>query len=364
MSTSTTHYALIKPAVNDPTDQDLWGGYLNTDMDTIDSTMWNNSQWNAAEETIASATTCSIGGTTSANIIISGTTTITGFGTIAAGTTRWGRFSGILTLTHNATSLIIPGSANITTAANDRFRAISLGSGNWLVTDYVKASGLPVSTLVQVVVQRITATGTYTPTSGMDYCIVEAVGAGGGSGGCAATAAATCAASVGGSSGAYAKVLYSAADIGASKAVTIGAAGAAGTAGNNNGGTGGTTTFGALISCPGGNGGSGSAANSAIAVIASDGGGAAPTISGGTTILSESGGGSWCSMVLSTTKGVSGAGGSNPLGNGGRDSSAGAGGQAGTGYGSGAGGVCTNNASATAGVAGQIGIVIVTEFIS
>lgn len=39
MSTTTTNYSLIKPAVNDPTDQDLWGGYLNTDLDTIDSTM-------------------------------------------------------------------------------------------------------------------------------------------------------------------------------------------------------------------------------------------------------------------------------------------------------------------------------------
>ena len=39
MSTVTTNYSLIKPGVNDPTDQDLWGGYLNTDLDTIDSTM-------------------------------------------------------------------------------------------------------------------------------------------------------------------------------------------------------------------------------------------------------------------------------------------------------------------------------------
>lgn len=37
MSTLTTNYDLIKPGVNDPTDQDLWGGYLNDDMDIIDS---------------------------------------------------------------------------------------------------------------------------------------------------------------------------------------------------------------------------------------------------------------------------------------------------------------------------------------
>jgi len=39
MSTLTPNYNLIKPGVNDPTDQDLWGGYLNTDMDIIDTTM-------------------------------------------------------------------------------------------------------------------------------------------------------------------------------------------------------------------------------------------------------------------------------------------------------------------------------------
>jgi hypothetical protein len=39
MSTLTPNYSLIKPGVNDPTDQDLWGGYLNTDMDIIDTTM-------------------------------------------------------------------------------------------------------------------------------------------------------------------------------------------------------------------------------------------------------------------------------------------------------------------------------------
>jgi hypothetical protein len=42
MATNTTNYNLIKPAVNDPTDQDLWGGYLNSDLDIIDSVMKTN----------------------------------------------------------------------------------------------------------------------------------------------------------------------------------------------------------------------------------------------------------------------------------------------------------------------------------
>jgi len=80
---------------------------------------------------VASATTTDIGAAASENVRITGTTTITGLGTIAAGIFRRVRFAGILTLTHNATSLILPGAANITTAAGDIAEFISEGSGNW-----------------------------------------------------------------------------------------------------------------------------------------------------------------------------------------------------------------------------------------
>src|SRR5581483_6916646 len=85
---------------------------------------------------IPSAAPTNIGAVNSPFIRITGTTTITSFGTAAAGTYRTGRFAASLTLTHDATSLILPGSANITTAANDRFAALSLGAGNWIVLWY------------------------------------------------------------------------------------------------------------------------------------------------------------------------------------------------------------------------------------
>lgn len=89
-----------------------------------------------AEATIASATTTDLGAQNSVNVSITGTTTITGLGTAPAGLYRQGRFTGALTLTHNATSLILPGAASITTAAGDRFGAYSLGAGNWVVLWY------------------------------------------------------------------------------------------------------------------------------------------------------------------------------------------------------------------------------------
>lgn len=88
------------------------------------------------QTTVASATTTDIGASSTVEVIISGTTTITGFGTVAAGTYREGYFSGALTLTYNATSLILPGAVTITTVAGDSFGAVSLGSGNWKVLWY------------------------------------------------------------------------------------------------------------------------------------------------------------------------------------------------------------------------------------
>jgi hypothetical protein len=94
---------------------------------------------------IASAATTDIGVATSPNVRVTGTTSITSFGTVAAGTRRFLAFAAALTLTHNATSLILPGVANITTAAGDTAVARSLGSGNWVIESFTRAAGLPMS---------------------------------------------------------------------------------------------------------------------------------------------------------------------------------------------------------------------------
>lgn len=40
MATTTTHFALTKPAVNNAIDSDTWGTQINTDMDTIDAQLF------------------------------------------------------------------------------------------------------------------------------------------------------------------------------------------------------------------------------------------------------------------------------------------------------------------------------------
>lgn len=93
---------------------------------------------------IASAATTDLSTASGVFAHITGTTTITAFGTVASGARRVLVFDGALTLTHNATSLILPGAANITTAAGDIAVMVSEGSGNWRCASYQRYSGLPV----------------------------------------------------------------------------------------------------------------------------------------------------------------------------------------------------------------------------
>lgn len=78
--------------------------------------------------------------------LITSTTAITAFAftTDAVGRSAKVRFNTARTLTHNGTSLILPGGANITTAQGDIAGIRSLGSGNFVVDWYTRANGQPV----------------------------------------------------------------------------------------------------------------------------------------------------------------------------------------------------------------------------
>lgn len=121
----------------------------------------------APTPTIASAASIDIGAATSSVITISGTTAITGLGTIALGARRTLRFLGALVLTYNPTSLILPTGTNITTAANDTAEFLSLGVGNWLCLRYNLASGKALSVVTPgFAYDRSNILGTVSQSSG------------------------------------------------------------------------------------------------------------------------------------------------------------------------------------------------------
>jgi len=109
---------------------------------------------------VASAATVDVGAATSDYVEISGTTTITSLGSSSARNHVWLKFQSSLTLTHNATSLILPSGTNITTAAGDIAEFARISGANWQCLGYVPASGkalvpperadLPTGSLLQV----------------------------------------------------------------------------------------------------------------------------------------------------------------------------------------------------------------------
>jgi hypothetical protein len=89
---------------------------------------------------IASAATCDLCAAGALCVLVTGTSTITSLG---GGTNalRFVRFAQALALTHNATSLVLPGGADIVTAAGDTACFRSDASGNWRCIFYQPASG-------------------------------------------------------------------------------------------------------------------------------------------------------------------------------------------------------------------------------
>jgi len=100
----------------------------------------NQIQWSQGAD-VASATALAV--LTDGNYFdVTGTTTITSINTTGGvGTLIKLHFDGALTLTHDATDLILPGGANITTAAGDEAEFIEYASGDYRCTNYSKASG-------------------------------------------------------------------------------------------------------------------------------------------------------------------------------------------------------------------------------
>jgi hypothetical protein len=265
----------------------------------------------------------------------------------------------------NADGVLYADSSGVITSTSVGTATYVLTSNGSGMAPTFQASGV---SAFAINVQTFATSGTYTPTAGMAYCVVECVGGGGGGGGAAAGGGNYSAAS-GGGAGGYSKGLFTAANIGASKSVTIGAAGAGGATGNNNGTSGGTTSLGILISANGGAFSNGAPSNSITQIITAGGAGASAG-SGG--FLNMGGAGGSFAYILTTSSAspaVGGSGANSFYGLGGESgipsSGADANGANGSGYGAGGGGGSSYQGSGgAAGGNGTAGLVIITEYIT
>jgi len=105
---------------------------------------------------VASAATVNLDTATGDLIDVTGTTTITAI-TLAEGRERTVRFTGALTLTHGA-SLVLPGAANITTAAGDFATFRGYGSSVVRCVSYTRAAVEPLAIATQAQIETGTAT--------------------------------------------------------------------------------------------------------------------------------------------------------------------------------------------------------------
>lgn len=217
-----------------------------------------------------------------------------------------------------------------------------------------------------VVVQTFVADGTYTPTTGMVYAIIECVGGGGGGGGSDGLDASHTIGGSGGGGGGYSMKRVTAADVGASKTVTMGTAGTAGSSVPASGGNGGDTSVGSLCI---GKGGSGGNLGSNSVMRPGGAGGVAGT--GDVTIPGAPGGAGYWTATGEYTAANHGGNAARGFGAGGKSTAAtdfatgAVTGADGSNYGGGgAGGLSVQTANNAAGGAGKAGIVVITEYIA
>src|SRR5215475_4285371 len=254
------------------------------------------------------------------------------------------------------------------TALVNQFTSITAGtvpaSGGGTST-FLRADGTWAVTVPQLKlsIQKFTTTGstTYTPPAGLQWAIVESVGGGGGGGSATASATGFALGGGGGGSGGLSRVLLTAAQIGASQTVTVGAGG--GTSGN-----GGASSFGTLCIADGGGGGASNAGAGTNSGQPGSAGTTHATAFPGLFLSGNPGNPGTCWLAPATLPllayggngGVSPAGGGSGLGSAGANSAAA--GVVGVAGGGGGGGVIHNVITTAGGGGGGAGYVLVTEY--
>lgn len=206
--------------------------------------------------------------------------------------------------------------------------------------------------------QVFKTSGTYTPTPGTKFAIVEAVGGGGAGGGCQVGTGSNAACGGGGMSGEYVKARV---DNPVTTTVTIGYGGLGASA--NPGASGGNTSFGAGILAKGGLGGNILPEGADVAIVGPAGAYVTPGFTGA-NIFGSGSGYTMPGVRYSWLLAVGGPGGSSVLGAGGGSQAIVGEGFDAKGPGGGGSGACVYGGATQqrAGGAGMAGIVLVWEY--
>jgi len=263
-----------------------------------------------------------------------------------------------------STTFNINGPVISSTTTTGALTAVTLANQEFLVGN---TSAAPTKKTLKTVLSFYNASGTYTHTfqTGMIFAFCEVQGSGGGGGGCASNAGATLSCGGGGGGGSYTASYLTAATLGASQTVTVGAGGTAGANTGGNGGNGGATSLGTLLVVNGGLGGTGGAATANAVSRAGGVGSTIPT--GGQMFSFGQGGAPGFSTYTSSTNYIvtGGAGGNSRTSGGGQMVFGNSGGNSGGAYGAGGGGASgtASGGGGLAGGAGSQGTVTITEFI-
>lgn len=267
-----------------------------------------------------------------------GLATATAFAVLCGGTTSTGAFQSVASVGSLGQVLTSNGAGVLPT-----FQTLASGGGLKNFT-------------------AITATGTWTRTSGSTKAVIMVLGGGAGGSGATGVSGSFIGTGDGGGAGETAWLELDISAI-ASSAVTIGAGGAGGpaAAGSTGGSSGGTTSFGAHVSAVGGSGGSPMTTDGSFRFGV---GGLGGTGGAGGDIQCPGFNGRGA-IRNGASGGVSGGGASSSYGRGGLavDTTSGdVNGNAATGYGSGGGAAISSSSAQRAGGAGRQGLILVWEY--
>lgn len=143
------------------------------------------STYAVSSATLASASTVDLASSDGERVVVSGTTTITSFGTGFVGCVREVAFTGVLTLVHSA-NIFLPGATNVITAVNDTYTFRCTASGQWTMVGASRPSavgavakiGDTMSGPLNITTSGVTAAGlTLTSATGTGFIRQSAGGA-------------------------------------------------------------------------------------------------------------------------------------------------------------------------------------------